>query len=260
MAYTKQNFTDGQVLTAAKLNHMENGIAEVEKQQGPPGKDGVSPTVAVTSITDGHRVTITDATGQKSFDVLNGKNATGGGGSSGVSDSFPVGGIIIWSGTADDIPSGWHICDGTQGTPDLRDRFVLGAGTAYEVGSTGGAAKVTLTTAQMPSHIHASGYIASVNGIGDIVGYLPKNKSDGVESNSVWEKKNASSGYSEAHENMPPYYALCYIMKLSDSTVDLEAMSKTDLLTYAAENRVQGISTAMRKDDIIDAIRKQLTV
>src|SRR5690606_16720903 len=52
------------------------------------------------------------------------------------------------------IPEGWALCDGTNGTPDLRDRFIVGAGREYAVGARGGAKEVTLTTAQMPKHSH----------------------------------------------------------------------------------------------------------
>src|SRR5690606_24439652 len=62
--------------------------------------------------------------------------------------------IVMWSGSADNIPEGWALCDGTDGTPDLRDRFIVGAGGEYAVGATGGAKEVTLTTAQMPKHSH----------------------------------------------------------------------------------------------------------
>lgn len=62
--------------------------------------------------------------------------------------------ILIWSGNIIDIPTGWQLCDGTNGTPDLRDRFVVGAGGAYAVGATGGETTVTLTTPQLPVHTH----------------------------------------------------------------------------------------------------------
>jgi hypothetical protein len=52
--------------------------------------------------------------------------------------AVPAGGIIMWSGSIGSIPSGYYICDGSNGTPDLRDRFVVGAGTSYAVGNTGG--------------------------------------------------------------------------------------------------------------------------
>lgn len=67
----------------------------------------------------------------------------------------PTGVIVMWSGAIGSIPSGWALCNGSNGTPDLRDRFVVGAGTSYAVGATGGAATVTLTEAQMPSHTHS---------------------------------------------------------------------------------------------------------
>ena len=51
---------------------------------------------------------------------------------------IPAGGIIMWSGSIGSIPSGYYICDGNNGTPDLRDRFVVGSGNTYAVGNTGG--------------------------------------------------------------------------------------------------------------------------
>lgn len=63
--------------------------------------------------------------------------------------------ITMWSGYIDDIPDGWALCDGTNGTPDLRDKFIVGAGNDYEVGDTGGEATVTLTLDQIPEHSHS---------------------------------------------------------------------------------------------------------
>jgi len=68
----------------------------------------------------------------------------------------PPGAIIMWSGSVNDIPVGWALCDGSNGTPDLRDRFIVGAGGAYSPGNTGGAESVTLTVAQMPQHSHGA--------------------------------------------------------------------------------------------------------
>lgn len=70
--------------------------------------------------------------------------------------SIPSGGIILWSGSTASIPTGWALCDGTNGTPDLRDRFVVGAGNGYAVDATGGSDTVTLTTAQLPVHNHSA--------------------------------------------------------------------------------------------------------
>jgi microcystin-dependent protein len=83
-----------------------------------------------------------------------------------VQTALPIGSVIMWFGTVGAIPAGWQVCDGTNGTPDLRDRFVVGAGSAYALGNTGGADTVTLTTAQIPSHTHSisgSGTTANAN-------------------------------------------------------------------------------------------------
>jgi len=71
-----------------------------------------------------------------------------------VQSSIPVGLITLWSGSIASIPSGWALCNGSSGTPDLRDRFVVGAGSSYAVAATGGANTVTLDTTQIPSHTH----------------------------------------------------------------------------------------------------------
>lgn len=64
------------------------------------------------------------------------------------------GDIKLWSGAIAAIQPGWALCDGSNGTPDLRGRFIVGAGGAYGVGATGGADTVTLTETQMPAHAH----------------------------------------------------------------------------------------------------------
>lgn len=125
-------------------------------------------------------------------------------GGSGAGGNIPSGGIIIWSGAENAVPSGWALCDGNNGTPDLRDRFVLGAGTDYAVGATGGEKAHTLTISEMPQHSHT--YSAPA-GTSSLMG-------SGRTPFSVYTGSTGSAGGSEAHNNMPPYYALCYIMKL----------------------------------------------
>ena len=68
------------------------------------------------------------------------------------SSLFVTGMIMMYTGST--APSGWAICNGSNGTPDLRDRFIVGAGSAYSVNNTGGANSVTLTESQIPSHNH----------------------------------------------------------------------------------------------------------
>jgi hypothetical protein len=69
---------------------------------------------------------------------------------------LPVGIIVDWSGAVANIPARWSLCDGTNGTPDLTDKFVVGAGGDYEVGATGGSEEVTLTPTLLPDHYHHS--------------------------------------------------------------------------------------------------------
>ena len=85
--------------------------------------------------------------------AINGKilEVSGGGAGGG---GVPKGTIVIWSGAATAIPSGWALCDGQNGTPDLRDRFVVGASGEYAVGDTGGEKEHILTIGEMPRHGH----------------------------------------------------------------------------------------------------------
>lgn len=78
--------------------------------------------------------------------------------------AMPAGAIIMWSGSIASIPAGWKLCDGTSGTPDLRDRFIVGAGNGYTPGDTGGAASVALSAAQMPAHSHSLSTTTSTDG------------------------------------------------------------------------------------------------
>jgi microcystin-dependent protein len=71
------------------------------------------------------------------------------------SPGFVAGMIMLWSGSIASVPSGWALCDGTNGTPNLRDRFVIGAGSTYAVNATGGSATATLATTNLPSHTHS---------------------------------------------------------------------------------------------------------
>lgn len=119
--------------------------------------------------------------------------------------NIPTGGIIIWSGASDAVPDGWAFCDGTNNTPDLRDRFVLSAGTNHTIGETGGAEEVTLTVAQMPEHTHKALYGNKGFSTGSITG-INRNEQ------SIFE--TGATGGSQPHPNMPPYYVLAYIMKL----------------------------------------------
>jgi len=113
------------------------------------------------------------------------------------------------------VPKGWAICDGTKGTPDLRGRFVLMAqDSAYSIMSTGGAAKHTLTSAEMPSHDHMT---APNGGYGGCLGNGNKAYSGGGGADfggggSCF--RTSAEGGNQPHNNMPPFYTLIYIMRL----------------------------------------------
>lgn len=125
-------------------------------------------------------------------------------------DGVPSGVIVMWSGAKNAIPSGWALCDGTKGTPDLRDRFVLGAGGRYSVGAKGGEETHTLTVNEMPGHTHDFLVDAEPReGRGSVLMYVEENDTVSTRSGAL-----KSAGGSQSHNNMPPYYALSYIMKL----------------------------------------------
>jgi microcystin-dependent protein len=142
--------------------------------------------------------------------------------------SFPTGGIILWSGSVASIPSGWALCNGSNGTPDLRNRFVVGAGSTYAVDATGGSADATLPThthtatsvVTDPGHEHEYGMLTF--NIGSAVGTpLLRPVGLGAPEASTTETTgitvattNANAGTSGTNANLPPYYALAYIIKL----------------------------------------------
>jgi microcystin-dependent protein len=72
-----------------------------------------------------------------------------------IAGAIPAGIITMWSGSVASIPSGWTLCNGSNGTPDLRGRFIIGAGGSYNPGNTGGSESVTLTTANLAAHTHS---------------------------------------------------------------------------------------------------------
>jgi microcystin-dependent protein len=119
----------------------------------------------------------------------------------------PSGVITLWSGSIASIPSGWYLCDGNNSTPNLRDRFVVGAGSSYAVGDTGGEATHVLTVGEMPAHKHALGYSFSN---GTVVSEVRSGDTSGASPDSSMME---NTGGGAAHENRPPYYALAYMMK-----------------------------------------------
>jgi len=145
-----------------------------------------------------------------------------------VRSILPTGVILMWSGSIATIPSGWLLCDGTNGTPDLRNRFIVGAGSTYAVGGTGGSADAIVvshthtatSSVSDPGHVHASPKNAAPNGggAGICMAGAASGNSPGYDTTSALtgisvSTSVSSSGSSGTNANLPPYYSLAYIMK-----------------------------------------------
>ena len=137
--------------------------------------------------------------------------------------AVPAGGIIIWSGSQASIPTGWLLCNGSNSTPDLRDRFIVGAGSTYAVAASGGSANAilvshthTFTGTALATHLHGSG-VASGGGGGafPVANGSPEVNQINTSAVSAGTPAgtNSTEGSSATNANLPPYYALCYIMK-----------------------------------------------
>jgi hypothetical protein len=142
----------------------------------------------------------------------------------------PAGVIVLWSGSIGSIPAGWVLCNGNNGTPDLRNRFIVGAGSTYAVDATGGSADAivvshTHTATSVvtdPGHTHSIGTantFITAGPPGNLqIGGGTFGRADFSNTNSnttgvTVATTNASTGTSGTNANLPPYYALCYIMK-----------------------------------------------
>jgi hypothetical protein len=148
-------------------------------------------------------------------------------------EGVPAGGIIMWSGTIANIPSGFALCDGTNGTPDLRDRFVVGAGGSEVVGDTGGTNTQSVNVSVSDSAevgfdlaanqgqqfsdnrlaVRSSGQLMLPDPNGnDLAVFNPDSNSNFLNGGTASVNVNASG--SDSFDNRPAYYALAYIMKL----------------------------------------------
>jgi hypothetical protein len=134
----------------------------------------------------------------------------------------PIGFIGIWSGSVANIANidsrygTWKICDGTNGTVDLRDKFIVGAGNGYVVGATGGENFHELSIAEMPSHNHINSIYANLLRppyVGSITGSDTSGSGSEQAVGAGDSQQMLSVGGGNGHENRPPYYALCYIQR-----------------------------------------------
>ena len=162
-------------------------------------------------------------------------------------NTFQTGMIMLWSGSSNSIPNAWYLCNGNNGTPNLMDRFIVGAGSAYAVGATGGSSNAvivshthTASTDLQGSHIHSAWtdnqgahnhyvdaggttYVGGFQGTGSGTAQgIQYTNHAGSHAHSVGIGYAGSHGHnivvstngeSGTNKNLPPYYALCYIMK-----------------------------------------------
>jgi len=143
-----------------------------------------------------------------------------------VTPTLPSGMILLWSGATGSIPSGYLLCDGSNGTPDLRNRFVVGAGSSYAVSATGGSTDAIVvshthtatSTVTDPTHSHTFAQNFS-SGSGSQAPTIGNTQSAGnattsaVATGITVATTNTTAGVSGTNANLPPYYALAYIMK-----------------------------------------------
>lgn len=152
--------------------------------------------------------------------------------------TVPIGGIIMWSGTT--APTGWAICNGTNGTPNLSGRFIVSSGGGFNVGNTGGETNTSLTVANLPSHTHSAGSLSGTtsldgnhtHGTNAADHYTDGDQDDlyagadgianrasifsaGAHTHTVTLTGGAtgSAGTGSSFSNLPPYYVLAYIQR-----------------------------------------------
>jgi microcystin-dependent protein len=154
-------------------------------------------------------------------------------------NAFVAGMIMLWSGSSATIPSGWLLCDGSSSTPDLRNRFVVGATSTYAVGATGGSADAIVvshnhTTSSEGTHRHTLWAWNSTGSDDAVDGFANTSTSTAIggeqanpqayitqtgvgtylmETAGSHTHTISTTGASGTNANLPPYYALCYIMK-----------------------------------------------
>ena len=160
-----------------------------------------------------------------------------------VGTTIPLGVITLWYGSIGSVPTGWYLCDGSNGTPDLRDKFIVGAGSTYAVAATGGSANSIVVS---HDHTYSSTTGSAGSATGTVTGGYASdfgifNGATGVFATSgslsnrpqgaggtgsqntatltipththTVSGTTATAGVSGTNANLPPYYALAYIMK-----------------------------------------------
>lgn len=232
---TNINIAEG--CSPANLNNSIRSLMALLKDQ-QTGSSGDPFTVAGTLVASGQAVAsgTLNVTGAFQLDGTAGASgqvllSAGGSSTPTWGNAFVTGMIMMWSGTIATIPSGWYLCNGSNGTPDLRNKFIIGAyqdtsGTAYttvtgsdtQSGGTKDAIVVSHThtaTVTDPTHSHtfSSTLSDTIGGSGSLPGYRGSGTTTTSSSSTGITVSNSTTGSSGTNQNLPPYYALAFIMK-----------------------------------------------
>ena len=216
---TNINIAEG--CSPANLNNAVRSLMALLKDQ-QTGSSGDPFTVAGTLVSSG----TVDITGAFRLDGTAGASgqvllSAGGSTTPTWGNTFVAGMIMLWSGSSASIPSGWLLCDGSSSTPDLRNRFVVGATSTYAVGATGGSADAIVVshthtaTVTDPGHLHTYLFPTSIGlagGGNSLLANSGSSQNTSTASTGI-TVSNSTTGSSGTNANLPPYYALCYIMK-----------------------------------------------
>ncbi len=221
--YVNNTSTEAVTVTASNTNHIyvvlaRDSNSEAESWSFVANTTGSAPADSIkiaTCVASGSAVTSVDQTFTSAV--------------AGQYYLVPKGGIIMWSGTIANIPTGWVLCDGSNGTPNLIAKFIRGVATnSTNPGTTGGSDTHTLTTAEMPAHTHTdSGHTHansswSYQNSGDPSSnakHLPTTGSSGGSTSTQGVSVGTgtaniqSTGGGQAHENRPAFYEIAYIMR-----------------------------------------------
>jgi hypothetical protein len=216
---TNINIAEG--CSPANVNNAIRSLMALLKDQ-QAGTSGDPFTVAGTLVSSG----ALDVTGSFKLDGTAGASgqvllSAGGSNTPTWGNAFVAGMIMLWSGSSATIPTGWLLCDGTNSTPDLRNRFVVGATSTYAVGATGGSADAIVVshthtaTVTDPGHLHTYNYPSSIGlaGGGNNLSAGSGSSTNTSTASTGITVSNSTTGSSGTNANLPPYYALCYIMK-----------------------------------------------
>ena len=210
-------------------NAIRETMAQIKDWQDGSSGDGWTSSGTITSsgtLAVTGSLTLDGATGTSGQVLV----STGASATPTWGNAFVTGMIMIWYGSSGAVPTGWAICDGTSGTPNLQNKFVVGAGGSYAINTTGGSANATLpshshtgTTNAGGAHNHTIPHylVQAVGGTGDIDRdneyqqwkALP-GQSTGSIGNHTHSFTTSTVGTSATNANLPPYLALYYIMKL----------------------------------------------